>query len=149
MPESTIRQKIYTEISAITDIGMIYDYERWAIDWVTFINLFKNPVSGRILGWEIGRKGAPATYDSNAEETTTHQYVIRGFMGLKDADGTEKLFNAKIEDIRDKFRFNFTLDGLCEMAGPLSANIIEPRMFGGVLCHYCELDLPVQELFAR
>ena len=147
MSEAIIRQKIYSEILEIADIGKVYDYERWTADWQAFINLFKDSVSERILGWEIGRKGAPAEYDDNAEEMTSHQFFIRGYMGLKDADGTEKLFNAKIELIRAKFRFNFTLDGLCEMAGPVSADIIELRMFGNVLCHYCELSLPVQEIF--
>lgn len=148
MSEAIVRQKIYSEILEIGDIGRVYDYDRWSNDWGKFIELFKDPVSGRILGWEIFRKAAPAEYDSNAEESTTHQYVIRGYMGLKDADATEKIFNEKIELIREKFRFNFDLGGCCEMAGPVSVDLIEPRMFGGILSHYCELRLPVREVFA-
>lgn len=149
MSEAANRQQIFTELSSVTNIGKVYDYERWAADWATFINLFKTNIGGvdQIRGWEIGRKAAQAQYDSNAEELTTHQFVIRGYMGIKDSDATEKTFNALIEAIRTKFRFSFRLNGACEHAGPVSAELIDTRTFGSVLCHYCELSLPVQELF--
>lgn len=149
MSETLIRAEIAGLLGSITNIGKVYDYERWAADWAVFINLFKTRINNvdQIRGWEIGRKAAQAQYDSNAEELTTHQFVIRGYMGVKDSDATEKVFTALIEAVRAKFRFNFRLNNLCEHAGPVSADLVDTRTFGSVLCHYCELSLPVQELF--
>jgi len=148
MSESLIRAQIYSILGGVTNIGKVYDYERWADDWEAFINLFKTMISSKaqIRGWEIRRRAAPSVYDSNAEEVITHQYILKGYLAVEDASSTEKTFNNLIEAIRTAFRFNFTLSGLCEMAGPISAEIIEERMFGSVLCHYCELSLPVKEL---
>lgn len=148
MSETAIRQQIFTLISGVTNIGKVYDYERWANDWGVFIQMFKTTVGGKdqVRGWEIGRKRAAARYDDNAEETTTHEYLLRGYMGVRDADATEKTFNALIEAVRGRFRFDFTLGGNCESAGPVSVELIETRSFGSVLCHYCELSLPVTEL---
>lgn len=150
MSETAIRTEISGLLGSVTNIGKVYDYERWAADWATFINLFKANIGGvdQIRGWEIGRKAAQAQYDSNAEELTTHQFVIRGYMGVKDSDATEKTFNTLIEAIRTKFRFNFKLNGTCELAGPVNVDLIDTRTFGSVLCHYCELSLPVQELYS-
>lgn len=152
MSESAIRTKIRGIMLTVADIGVVHDYERFAGgDWGKFIEFFRCTIGGKeqIRGWELCRKAAPARYDSNGEETTTHQFVIRGYRGVRDADATEKDFNVQIEAVREKFRFNFTLDGLCELAGPVSVEAIDVRMFGSVLCHYCELSLPVQELYSR
>lgn len=149
MSEALVRQHIYTTLAAVTGIGKVYDYGRWAADWQTFINLFKTTVSAKdqIRGFEISRKAAPAVYDSNGEETTVHRYLIRGYMSVSDADASEKTFTALIEAVRAAFRFDFTLGGLCEDSGPLSLDVQDERMFGGVLCHYCELSLPAREVF--
>ena len=149
MSEALIRAEIAGLLGSVTDVGRVYDYERWAADWATFIALFKTRINNvdQIRGWEIGRKAAPAEYNSNNEETTRHQFFIKGYMGVKDSDATGKTFDALIEAIRTKFRFNFRLNGKCEHAGPVSIDLIDTRTFGSVLCHYTELSLPVQELF--
>ncbi len=149
MSETAIRAKIKSIMDTVTDIGKVHDYERWTADWSQFLNLFKANIGGKdqIRGWEILRKSAPAEYIDNVEEMTKHLFIVRGYMGVQDASATEKTFNVLIEAVRAKFRFNFTLDGLCELAGPVSVDLVEVRSFGGTLCHYCELSLPAQELF--
>lgn len=144
MSEAAIRQQIYTTLSAVQSVGKVYDYERWAADWETFINLFKS--GGKILGWEITRVGANTTTIDNSEDEDQHQYLIRGYMGLQDSAASEKTFNALIEAIRDAFRRNFNLSGSCELTTPIQVPIIEPRSFGSVLCHYCEMRFTAQEL---
>jgi len=151
MPESAIRTAIYNILSAVTNIGKVYDYERWAADWTTFINLFKTTIATveQIRGWEIsrrsvGEKQAIIKMGSQAHEDD-HTYVIRGYMGVNDASATEKTFNALIESVRTAFRDNKNLNGTCERQGRIQASIIEFRLFGGVLCHYAELTLTVYE----
>lgn len=146
MSEAIIRQKIFEILSAVPGVGKVHNYERWSNDWNKFLALFQDPVSKRILGWEITRQSSPATKISNAEEETTHGYVLQGYMGLNDALATELEFNALIETIKTAFRGNHTLGGFCLDAGPLSLDISEARTFGSVLCHYAKLMLPVSEI---
>lgn len=145
MSEAAIRQQIATTMKAIPDIGKVYDYERWAADWNVFISLFKD-ATGKILGWEIARIGLQTSTISNQEDEDQHQYVIRGYMGLQDAARSEIAFNALIESVRLAFRRSFTLSDTCELAQPIQVTVIEPRTFGSVLCHYCELRLTAQEI---
>jgi hypothetical protein len=141
--ESGIRTAIYNLLAAVTDIGKVYDYERWAADWATFINLFKTTISGtpQIRGWEIGRR---AVKEDNMP-VRSHIYVIRGYMGINDAAATEKTFNALIEAIAAKFRDGQPLSGAALGHDFIQAELIDARMFGAVLCHYCELSLTVYE----
>lgn len=148
MSESAIRTAIFNILNGVANIGKVYDYDRWSADWGTFINLFKD-TSGKICGWEICRKSAKADYDDNAEESTTHLYIMRGYMSLKDSSATEKTFNLLIEAIRNAFRFNFSLNNNCEFAGPVIIEVIDVRSFGSVLCHYSELNLPVREIVSQ
>ncbi len=141
MSESAIRTQIYTILSGVTNIGKVYDYERWIIDWGTFINLFKDS-EGKILGWDIGRK-APITEDETSIKK--HTYSIKGYMGLKDADGTEKDFNELIESVASAFRSNKMLNGSALGHDFIQVEILDVRMFGGVLCHFAELTLTVYE----
>lgn len=155
MSESAIRQKIFEIIAGQADLvdpsyasaslGMVHKYERWTADWGTFLALFTDPVTGKIFGWEIRRGSMAAAKLNGAAEDHTHGYVIKGYMGVQDADQTELLFNLKIEELGALFQGNNTLGGVCNDAGPVSVEIIDERTFGGVLCHYAELRFPVAE----
>lgn len=146
MSESACRQKLFEIISAIPNVGKVHDYERWAATHGKFIEFFKDVASGRILGWEICRSGMPSEKISVIEESRTHQFTVKGYMAVDDADATEKLFNAKIEAICNAFKGQHTLGGVCLDAGPVSAEVIDARMFGNVLCHYAELKIPINEI---
>jgi hypothetical protein len=151
MSEANIRTQIYTILSSVTNIGKVYDYERWANDWATFINFFKTTIGGidQIRGWEISRRSAPEKQVGISSGTgkyeRAHSFVIRGYLGVKDADATEKTFNALIEAIATAFRGNRKLNGTAERHDLIQTDIIEPRMFGSVLCHYAELSLTATE----
>ncbi len=145
MSEAAIRQKIFDIISAVPDTGIGHLYERWAVDWGKFIEFFKDSASGRILGWEITRPGVASQRLNNIENQDDHRYVVKFYMGVKDADATELLFEAKIEAIRAAFRLNITLDGECNGTSAMSKTAGDTRMFGSVLCHYAELTITATE----
>jgi hypothetical protein len=151
MSESAIRAQIYAILSGVTDIGKVYDYERWAADWTTFINFFKVTIdeADQIRGWEIGRRSAKEAQTvlgiSSLSRERTHLFVIRGYMGLSDADATEKIFNDLIEAVATAFRANKTLNGSARDHDFIQAEVIDMRTFGGVLCHYTELTIMVYE----
>lgn len=143
MSESIARTGIYTILNAVTDVGKVYDYERWAKDWGTFINLFKTTISGKaqIRGWEIKRKAAK----EDATNAKTHIYGINGYMGVDDSAASEKTFNAVIEAIATAFRADKTLNKAVLGHDFIQVELIEPRMFASVLCHCAELSLVVYD----
>jgi hypothetical protein len=151
MSESAIRTQVAAIVNGVTNIGKVYDYERWAADWSTFISLFKTTISGtaQIRGWEIGRRGFSekqvAIGTPYGQNEKRHIFFIRGYLGLDDSAATEKIFNGLIEAISDAFRNNWTLNDTALNHEWIQADIIEMRMFGSVLCHYCELSLAVCE----
>jgi len=149
MSESAIRASIYNILSSIDGIGKVYDYERRSIDEAVFISLFKDEASGRIIGWEIGRRGASEEkivlgIGSEVNEVS-HFFFIKGYYGLKDSDATEKTFNTLIEEVAEAFRGLPTLNGVAEDHQYIQRDVIEVRIFGSVLCHYAELSLIVTE----
>jgi hypothetical protein len=152
MSEANIRTQIYTILGNVANIGKVYDYERWAADWTTFINLFKTTIGAvdQIRGWEISRRGGPAEDIAYGVIEVPHHFLIRGFMGVSDADATEKTFNTLIESVRTAFLTKDTLNGTCrtiryEGKAGIQVDLIESRMFGSVFCHYTELSLYLVE----
>lgn len=128
-------------------VGAVHTYERWAAEWKKFLDLFKDPTTGKINGWTITREKMSQAFIPGPGVERRHTFVIRGYFGLKDADGTEETFDALVEAIVDIFLPYTTLNGKVEQVeAPLQVDIAnEPRMFGGVLCHYCELRQVVPE----
>ncbi len=151
MPEATIRTAIYTILNAVTDVGKVYDYERWTADWTTFINFFKTTIAGvdQVRGWEIGRRSVKEQRitlgTSSLGNEKSHGFLIRGYMRVNDAEASEKIFNALIEAIATAFRTNKNLNGMANDHDFIQGEVIEFRLFGGVLCHYAELSLTVYE----
>lgn len=144
MSDEAVRLKIKEIIERVPNRGTVHTYERWTADWKTFLALFQDPVSKRILGFEITRFSRPGKYISNREEEVANSYIIKGYMGLSDADATDILFNALIDLIAAEFRKDLTMGGLNEGPQGFDCRTIEPRSFGSVLCHYCEIIIPVQ-----
>lgn len=144
MSDEAIRLKIKEIFERVPDRGIVHDYERWCADWDRFITLFKDTASKKILGWEITRQSAPGQYISNYEEEVAAVYVIHGYMGVQDSDRTDIKFNVLIEAIRDQFRADITMDGLNQGPQSFNVQVIDTRTFGSVLCHHCEIIIPIQ-----
>ena len=77
--------------------------------------------------------------------------MLRKIMVLNDADETGIVFDANLTAIEEAFEDNYTLNGTCMTTTPgwgpmegkteMQIDLIEERMFGGVLCHYAELRI--------
>ncbi len=142
-----ISERIKTILSATAGVGVVHDYERWAADWTTYLDLFsvEDETGKRINGWEFMRKKTPAATESVTHDERNHTFLIRGLYGLKDSDASELVFQQIIEDICASFRSNFQLNSTAENTEPVQVDLVENRIFGNVLCHYCELKLMVDE----
>ena len=150
---ANIREQVKAILSGVSGIGVVHDYERWEDTWQKFLEHYKDP-DEKINGWTITRNATPEKWLTNVEYIRVYELVIRGIYGLKDENATELVFQDLIEDICTAFRNKDTLNDTCETIAPelgsLSGHagvqvvLVENRMFGNVLCHYCELKLGAQ-----
>ena len=158
MSLADIREQIKVLLSGVSGIGIVHDYERWAAEWPKFLDLYKVEATGKLNGWTISRKKTPKSLLAKGGiSTRTHHIMIRGIYGLKDSDASELVFQEIIEAIVAEFAKHDTLNATCFTCSAtdnapgdedgIQVDLVENRSFGGVLCHYAELSLFVQESF--
>lgn len=127
------------KLGSVPNIGIVHDRERFAKDWTTFLSLFKTE-AGIINGWMVTRRAAPSKWNELTPLLRNHQFLVKGFRGFSDADASELDLEADIEAIQNGFDTDPMLSGAVFYgSGPLEVRLVEPRMFGNVLCHYAEL----------
>jgi len=153
MSLADIREQITEILSSVNGVDVVHQYQRWSSDWKKFLDLFRD-ANGTINGWIITRNATPEKWLTNVKYLRVYEFTINGIYGLKDDIETELAFQALIEDICDAFRGNDTLNDTCETIAPelgslaghagIQVAAVENRMFGGVLCHFCDLKLGAQ-----
>jgi hypothetical protein len=149
MTEATIRTAIYNAVNGVSNVGKVYDYERWANEWGDFLDLFKTTIGSttQVRGWEVGYRGflpdEEATLLAGAW-VRNHNFVVVGYLGLDDSEATEKTMSALAETVADTIEADSTLDGL-SYANVETTLLYETRVFGGVLCHYAEIGVLIGE----
>ena len=145
MSEASIRAGIKSVLNTVADIGAVHDYERYPTnnDWSAFLTLFKATIGGvdQVRGWTLSRRSS----SDSMNNPVPHAYIIRGMMSFKDSTETEKTFTTLIESVRTAFRADKTLSGNALGHDFIQVSLQEPRFFGGVLCHYCELSITAYE----
>jgi len=151
MSEATARADIYSIVSGVSSIGRVHDYERWAVRWADHLDLFKTTIDGQqqIRGWTISCRSMPqGRLEFSGAKLRTYTYKIRGYFGLDDGSASEKTAVALAEDVVEALDASDTLHdgGSYYDALPASMDVFEPRLFGGVLCHYVEISQVVQEV---
>jgi hypothetical protein len=139
MSDAGFRALIKARLTAMgAAVGRVHDYERWAAQPGQFLAHFQDPATKKIFGWEITRRKVRAQKIAMRRYKLVHRYLVRGYYGLEDAAATEKTFNALV----DQIVLSFTLTKLPGSQGEqLPEAVIEPRIFGHVLCHVGEIIL--------
>ena len=140
---SQIRARIKTDLEAIDGIGVVHDYERWTSDWKRFLELMKDPDSQTIRGWTITRESSEGQREAPAEANRSPLYVIRGYWGLSDLNASEKAFDDLIEAVQNALGADVTMGSIVDHVEEPIVRMIEPRMYGSVLCHYVEIAIRV------
>lgn len=145
-----IRAAIKAKLQGVAGIGQVHDYERFAKTEKEFQDLYKDAVSGRILGWNFYRQSTAERDLDLGEVRRLHVWKLSGYMSLDDADASGKLIDDLVETIVTAFRTDRTLGGLVidiknmdnEFGeSGVQVEAIEPVMFAGVLCHRAQLSL--------
>lgn len=157
MSFSAIRTQIKAILESVSGIGLVHDYDRWAVDWAKILELLKPSNQDKVNGWMITRTALEERLETFGRNLAGHSILIRGVYSLDDAAASGKTFDDLIDAIRDAFRVKYDLNGSCQSTfldfGSMQAEgkigiqmkISEMRTFAGVLCHYCELLLGAQE----
>ena len=151
MSISAIRATIYSAVNGVTDVGKVYDYERWANEWDDFLTLFKTTIGStvQVRGWEVSYRGFAnqPPMDFSGQHIRAHRFAVMGYMGLDDSKATEKTFANLAEDVADAIDADATLHGASYYyVIDVGIDEHEPRMFGGVLCHYALINVIVEEV---
>ena len=148
MSASAIRDDLYDVLNAVTNIGVVHDYERFSNDWAKFLDLFKTTIGGDtvIRGWTIAYDGFKTTRaDFDPGILREHTFTIRGVLGWSDADESEKDAQDLGETVCNALDDNATLHSNTYFDCGQAELTKESRLFGSVLCHYLEIRLPVTE----
>ena len=158
-----IATQIKNLISPVTGIGQVFTYLRWAgtdKDFQTFA-----VTGGAVNLWQITRKSSAERWLTTGEFNRAHVFHLYGAYGLKDSTGTEETFQVLVDRVCGRFRsdtartLNDTVESLAPAFGELSAQSeaggaegglqvvsIEHREFHGILVHWAECHVGVQEL---
>jgi hypothetical protein len=157
MSQATIRGAIATLILAVDGVSICHEYERWASDWGRILSQFKTG-SDVINGWTVSRRSTARRQVTLGRQEVAHVFTVRGIYGLDDSAATEQTFQAQVDSLEAVFADmdNETLSGTCETTHPdwgpmngavgLQVDVVEPRLFGSILCHVAECRICAVEL---
>ena len=151
MSHAAIRDGLVALLQGVPNVGHFFDRERYVRDESKFMALYLyTPPGGhkQVRGWWLRRKATQERtvgLDLNME---MHTWMVRGYMALNDDAATELEFDALIETMRNAWRANPTLGGICQQSPVEGDNTdglqvldVSPVLFCGVLCHSAWLEL--------
>lgn len=146
---SDIASALSTIVAGVTNSGQVHARRRWDADWSRFLNQFKATIGGKvqIRTWMVTREGwAAEPGEGFAEVQRTHRMLLVGALGVEDASDTETTFQGLIESVCDAIdaRRDLGLASVTDYSvGPCSVRTIAIEPVGSVLCHVCEIEIPV------
>jgi hypothetical protein len=158
--ETAIRAAIKTAMETVTDIGKVYDYQRFIEDWSQLVNIMTATIgsSTQLRGWFIT---TPTGGNFWREEVigfqgggmggtilVTYTYRIRGFMAVDDSATTEKTMTALAMGVANAIKNNTTLQAyhFDDEVPTVMTGAVDYVMFAGVLVHYVEIMVQLQEI---
>lgn len=155
MTYALIRDEIKTTIEGVTGIGEVHDYRRHSTTWKEIFDRHKNTATGKLLNWEITKQDESLALEAvgNAVSTEpfyrrTHGISILGVQALDEPGGpvdtageipSEKEFQDLVESVVVELRQNNFLNETTLLQILPQVPIIGHDMFGGTLCHICQI----------
>jgi len=140
---------IRERVESVPDVGMVHAYQRFSQQMPDYLDHFMVTVDGvdQIRGWVVTLAAdAPISAELVLPDKLqrTYQFEIYGVMGLSDETETEVQFLDLVEAIMDAVEGRADLGTVGTYnVEPISMRVYQIRMFGNVLCHYCEIMVPV------
>jgi hypothetical protein len=129
-----IRNAIVAKLKAITGIGQVQSFERYANQQSKLKNFYQD--EDRILGWVLRRNGFKKTAIADAIYSIRNQWELRGYMSLRDEKQTELAFDALVDLVQLSLTNDPTFGAIASWPENYEMKAtLEPVMFCGVLCH--------------
>lgn len=159
-----IRTDLYsvlTTLDAASNIGLVHQYERWALHWDQVLTVLRDPTDGVVRSWMIVYRGySPeplGSFYSEVEPTNksltirTHRFMIRGVLAVNDSASSEITFATLTENVCNALDADGNLHDQKRYWGepptdPANLETFEIRSFAGVLCHVAEIGIQVRAL---
>lgn len=153
MSETLIRAQIKVILTAVSNIGNVYDTKRYYNNQADRLTIMKTTISSvdQIRAWMISREGTPEVtqillgLSASGGRSVIHKYSIEGWLSLKDSTTTEKTLNDLIDAIESAFAGNRTLNATAFYHEGIIVDKIDSVDMTGILCNHCELSLRVHE----
>lgn len=152
-----VRSAVKAKVAGVANIGNVYDYERYANKASDLIALYSSTAQSgnRLLGWFVQMARKREFFVDTGRWIADVDWTIRGYMGIEDADATEKKMAVLIDLISDAFRNDDSLGGvigtqIIEQRGYQVGVQVEefgPVLFAGVLSHSARLSLVTRIFF--
>lgn len=129
-----IRNAIEGKLIAVTGIGKVHKYERFAVQQSKLKEFFQSDT--RLLGWTVRRSGFKKTELATALYSMRSNWEVRGYMSLDDEFATELIFDALVDVVQLSLSNDPTFGGISSYVNDYEIKaVLEPVMFCGVLCH--------------
>lgn len=145
-----IRAAIVATMKSVPNIGVVQDRERYAKDMPGLKAMYQAAGLG-LLGWFVRRQQLVETDRVLPRSVEYTRWRIQGVMAFDDANASELVLDNLVEQLRDAFRANDTLNGTvaqCALADGKDAGLqlddAGPVTFAGVVCHGVRLSLTTQ-----
>lgn len=153
MSEALIRadlKNVLDTLDAAGNIGLVHDYERWALQSSAVMAVLRDPSFERVQSWMIFCQGfSPVQYHyeqgppGKATVVREYQFMVRGVRAVDDANESDKTFFALVESVCNALDTDTTLHNQDRYWGETPAcslGVYEVRSFAGVLCHVAEIN---------
>jgi hypothetical protein len=146
-----VRAAVKAKVAGVANVGTVHDYERFANTPSALIADYVNnaQTGNRINGWFVSRAAYREVFIDTGRWVRDDDWRVVGYMGLDDADATEKKISTLVDAIADAFRNDDTLGGVVgtciidtqgKKAG-LQLDELGHVLFAGVLCHRARCSL--------
>ena len=129
-----IRNAIITKLKAITGVGKVHNYQRYANQQSDLKAFYLD--DDKILGWLLRRASFKKTAIADAIYSIRSSWELHGYMSLRDEKQTELLFDALVDLVQLKLSNDPTFGGIASWVENYELKAtLEPVMFCGILCH--------------
>ncbi|CAB4199391.1 hypothetical protein UFOVP1336_33 [uncultured Caudovirales phage] len=144
---------IKNAISAVPDIGLVYDYQPYPKnDWAQFIDTLTVVIGSQrqVRAWTIQYDGENRDYQAvgvgSVKIVRNVNYIIRGHMSWSNPS-SDSAFRDLIEKVATAIDQARSLNGTALDHQPVTIDLpndASPVMIGDVLCHYTEIRVVVK-----
>ena len=142
-------------VDASSNIGVVHDYERWALHLDKVLEILVDPTDNVVRSWMIIYRGyladdVSSLFSQDLENVKSlsirnHSWTVRGVLAVDDSAETDKTFATLAETVSNELDADENLHNQDRYYGdppmtPVNLETFEVRIMAGVLCHFAEIS---------